>query len=576
MRLPAGVALLALLASCALPPAQAPHTPSAGTPIAATAHPLATRAALAMLERGGSATDAAVAAQMVLGLVEPQSSGIGGGALAMHWDADKKQLSSLDGLAAAPARVTAGLTVDVDGSRLDTESMQRGGRSVGVPGALALLETLHQRHGRLPWATLFEPAITLAEGGFAMPRYLRDVLSAPGAARNHPDMAGLYFDAQGRVLPIGTLLRNPAYAKTLREIAALGPQGWLRQGGAREFVAAAQGGAKASLVTEADLQSYRVQPREPLCAPFKRYRVCAMAPSSFGGVVVLQMLQMLEQAATSYDFDDADFVHRYAEAGRLAQADRLRYVGDPNHVSVPTASLLAPAYLNQRAALIDAKRAMPDARAGAVGNATSGWLSDRAEHAATTSQIAIVDARGNALSITTTINLNFGSRLMAGGYVLNNAMTNFSDPPPPGQQQANQMAAAKRPVSSMAPTIVFDAHGVPVVVGGSAGGGQIVDYIAQSLIEMLAHGRTPAQALARGHVSTAVEGSVQLERGSSMAAHAQALRALGHRVDVVQMRSGLAFVKRSGDGWIGAADPRRDGSALIAAKVVAGVASAGR
>ena len=556
-------ALALLLAGCALP-TQTPRLDAAAqSTVAATAHPLATRAALVMLERGGSAADAAVAAQMVLGLVEPQSSGIGGGALAMHWDAQTRQLTSFDGLAAAPARVTAGLTVDVDGSRLDTESVQRGGRSVGVPGALALLETLHQRHGRLPWATLFEPAITLAEGGFAMPRYLHDVLSAPGASRNHPDMVGLYFDAQGRVLPIGTLLRNPTYAKTLREIAALGPQGWLRQGGAREFVAAAQGGAKASLVTEADLQSYRVQPREPLCAPFKRYRVCAMGPSSFGGVVVLQMLQMLEHTPTRYDFDDAEFVHRYAEAGRLGQADRLRYVGDPGHVSVPTASLLAPGYLGQRAALIDTARAMPEARPGAVGSATSSWLSDRAEHAATTSQIAIVDARGNALSITTTINLNFGSRLMAGGYVLNNAMTNFSDPPPPGQQQANQMAAAKRPVSSMAPTIVFDEHGAPVVVGGSAGGGQIVDYIAQSLIEMLVHGRTPAEALARGHVSTAVAGTVQLERGTPAAAQADALRAKGHRVDVVEMKSGLAFVKRTPQGWIGAADPRRDGTSSV-------------
>ena len=567
------LALALLLAGCALPTHAPRHDAAAQTAVAATAHPLATRAALAMLERGGSAADAAVAAQMVLGLVEPQSSGIGGGALAMHWDANKKQLSSLDGLAAAPARVTAGLTVDIDGARLDADGVQRGGRSVGVPGALALLETLHQRHGRLPWATLFEPAITLAEGGFAMPRYLRDVLSAPGAARNHPDMAGLYFDAQGRVLPIGTLLRNPAYAKTLREIAALGHPGWLRQGGAREFVAAAQGGSKASLITEADLQNYRVQPREPLCAPFKRYRVCAMAPSSFGGVVVLQMLQMLEHTPTSFDFDDAEFVHRYVEAGRLAQADRLRYVGDPGHVNVPTAALLAPGYLNPRAALIDANRAMPEARAGALGAVTSGWLSDRAEHAATTSQIAIVDARGNALSMSTTINLNFGSRLMAGGYVLNNALTNFSDAPPPGQQQANQLASGKRPVSSMAPIIVFDEHGAPVVVGGSAGGGQLVDYIARSLIEMLVHGHTPAQALARGHVSTAVEGSVQLERGSSMAAHAQALRALGHRVDVVQMRSGLAFVKRTAQGWIGAADPRRDGDAQSAANVAAGVAA---
>jgi gamma-glutamyltranspeptidase / glutathione hydrolase len=556
MKLPALVLVL-LLSGCALPLAQAPR--HAG--VVATANPLATQAALAMLARGGTAADAALAAQLVLGLIEPQSSGLGGGALAMVWDASTKQLSSFDGLAAAPARVTAGLTLDADGSRLDAEAVRRGGRSVGVPGALVLMETLHQRHGRLPWATLFEPAIALAEGGFAMPRYLHDVLAAPGAARDHPSLRDLYFDTQDRVLPIGTLLRNPAYAHTLRRIATLGAQGWLREGGAREFVAAAQGGAKPSFIVEADLLAYRVQERAPLCAPFQRYRVCAMGPSSFGGVVVLQMLPMLERAPTSFNFDDAEFVHRYAEAGRLAQADRQRYVGDPGYVNVPTAALLAPDYLARRATLIDASRAMPEARAGALGSNVSHGLSDTTEHATTTSQVAVVDASGNALAITTTINLNFGSRLTAGGYVLNNAMTNFSDAPPPGQQRANQMAPGKRPVSSMAPTIVFDADGAPVVVGGSAGGGQIVDYIAQSLLEMLVHERTPAQALARGHVSTAVGGVVQLERGTPQAALADALRAKGHRVEVVDMKSGLAFVKRTPQGWTGAADPRRDGAA---------------
>lgn len=557
------------LAGCALPPPAAVR-PGADNSIAVTANPLATQAALSMLARGGSAVDAAVAAQMVLGLVEPQSSGIGGGALAMYWDSGKRQLTSFDGLAAAPARVTPGLTVDTDGARLDTEMVSRGGRSVGVPGALALLEALHQRSGKLPWATLFEPAITLAQSGFAMPRYLHDVLSAPTAARDHPQMRTLYFDSGGRVLPLGSLIKNPDYARTMAVIAELGPRGWLQAGAAREIVAAAQGGHKASLMAEADLLDYRVQTREPLCAPFQRYRVCAMGPSSFGGVAVLQMLQMLDRPGSSFNFDDTEFVHRYVEAGRLAQADRLRYAADPGVVPVPTTSLLARGYLDQRAALIDPTRAMAEPRAGDVQSSRAVALPDRAEHATTTSQIAVVDAAGNALAITSTINLNFGSRLMVGGFVLNNALTNFASftsAPPPGQEvpraRANAMAPGKRPVSSMAPAIVFDEHGEPVVVGGSAGGGQIVDYIAASLIEMLAAGRTPAQALARGHVSTALVGVVQLEQGTEAAAHADALRGKGHRVEVTHMKSGLAFLRRTTQGWIGAADPRRDGSAQI-------------
>ena len=556
------VLLAWLLGSCSQPLRHDAAKPAA---IVATANPLATRAALSMLARGGSAVDAAVAAQMVLGLVEPQSSGIGGGALAMFWDARTRQLGSWDGLAAAPARTTAGLNVDIDGTRLDADAVRRGGRSVGVPGALALFATLHERHGKLPWAALFEPAITLADNGFAMPRYLHTVLSLPNAATEHPQMRSLYFDAAGQVLPLGTMLRNPDYAGTLRAIAALGHQGWLRAGGARDFVAAAQGGAKPSLVTEADVLNYRVAPREPLCAPFQRVRVCAMGPASFGGVAVLQMLQMLERTPGTMNFDDAAFMHRYVEAGRLAQADRQRYVGDPGHVDVPTAALLASDYLGRRAALIDPARALPEVRAGDVRDARASQAGVEAEHAATTSQMAIVDSAGNALSITTTINLNFGSRLMAGGYVLNNAMTNFVDPAPAGQQRANQMAPGKRAVSSMAPTIVFDTDGEPLLVGGSAGGGQIVDYIAQSLIEMLALERSPAQALARGHVSTAISGRVQLEQGSQAAALAPALRALGHRVEVVEMKSGLAFVKRTPQGWVGAADPRRDGVALTLA-----------
>ena len=338
--------LLAGLGACATP---SPAPPDLARPIASlpatqaatTAHPLATKAALRILDQGGAPIDAAIAAQMVLGLVEPQSSGIGGGSLIMHWDATASRLSSYDGLAAAPATVTTGLSVDVDGKVLKSADMQRGGRSVGVPGTLAVLKQVHQRYGKLAWSALFEPAIELAEGGFPMPAYLHGILATPSAAAEHPEMLALYFDTDGQVLPIGKTVINKAYAATLRRISARGPAGLWEEGAGSALIAALQRGYRNSLMTEADLPAYQARERAPLCAPFLAYSVCVMGPSSFGGIAVLQVLQMLEARPANgpqrFNFDDTEFVHYYAEAGRLAQADRYQYVGDPDFVRVPTA-----------------------------------------------------------------------------------------------------------------------------------------------------------------------------------------------------------------------------------------------
>jgi len=529
----------------------------------ATAHPLATRAALAMLERGGSPVDAAIAAQMVLGAVEPQSSGIGGGVLLMIWDEASSTLTSFDGLAVAPATVTAGLNVDVDGSPLPRERVRRGGRSVGVPGALPALKAAHDRYGKLSWAALFAPAIRLAEEGFSLSPYLHGLLSADNAARLHPDLVPLYFGADGKVLPVGTVVRNPAYAQTLRRIAAQGPQGMLDEGGAARIVAAAQRGFRPSLMTEQDLHAARAVERTPVCAPFLSYRVCAMAPPSHGGVVVLQILQMLEALGVKrYDFDDPAFVHQYLEAGRLAQADRRRFVGDPGFVDVPVGALLSGDYLRRRAQLIDMTQANPRPTPGSPVATFAEVDSDTNEQGPATSQLAIADAQGNVLSMTTTINLNFGSRLMVDGYVLNNALNLFSSAPQPGRRVANQMAPGKRPSTSMAPTIVFDSAGRVVAAGGSAGGPYIPDYIAVSLIEMLANGRTPAQALARGHVSSAAPmNKVRVERGTAAEDLLPVLADKGHDIEVRSMRSGQGFLLRREDGWLGAADARRDGVA---------------
>jgi gamma-glutamyltranspeptidase/glutathione hydrolase len=532
-----------------------------------TAHPMATEAALKMLQQGGSAIDAAIAAQLMLGLVESQSSGLGGGAFLMHWDAAQKSLTSLDGLAISPQNTTASLTTDVDGSQLPYESMSRGGRSAGVPGTLPLLANAHAKFGKMPWPALFVPAIEAASKGFPMPAYMHQVLSAPTAAKDHPDMLALYFDDAQKVKPVGTLIANPDYAKTLQRIALKGPSAIWADGASTEFLAAAQKGFKPSLMTEEDLKNYQVEEREPLCGPYLRYSVCVMAPPSFGGVVVLQVLQMLaEKSSLGTDFNQPEFAHAFAEAGKLAQVDRRRYVGDPAFFNVPAKALVNPAYVKQRAALIQfntlprygpgqPEAMLAEASGQSMAQAAAAPSSDA------TSQLAVVDAQGNAVSMSTTNNLNFGSRILVQGYILNNAMTNFITSHKPGEVAPNKMEPRKRPVTSMVPTMVFDETGQLVTLGGSSGGGQIVDYVAANLIRMLANQLSPFEALAQGHISTAVANRVQLEKGTSAAQLAEALQAKGQKVEVVPMNSGMGFLKRNGNGWIGSADPRRDGVA---------------
>jgi gamma-glutamyltranspeptidase / glutathione hydrolase len=563
---------LLILTSCVAPVAVTPAGPSLLTSpkqtAVTTAHPLASAAALRVLNAGGSPIDAAIAAQMVLGLVEAQASGIGGGSLLMHFDAKTKKLESFDGLAAAPSRVTNALTIDTDGSVISSDLVQRGGRSAGVPGTLSVLKQVHGHHGKLPWATLFAPAIELAESGYPMAAYMHGILSLPNAAADNPELVPYLFTSDGKPKAIGSTIKNPTYAATMRRIAKYGPeQAWGKDN--VDLIAAVQRGNRPSLMTSNDVSSYQPLAREPLCAPFLSYSVCVMAPPSFGGIVVLQMLQMLEHRATAssvgnkFNFSDPEFLHAYVESGRLAQADRLQYVGDPGFTRIPTDALLALEYLKERARTIAPTGTTPDVKPGNFDKKVAVQeLAPEAQSADATSQIAIVDKDGNALSMTTTNNLNFGARLLANGAVINNALTNFTGVPRAGQAAPNRMQAGKRPVTSMAPTIVFDRSGTPVAIGGSAGGGQIVDYIARTLVEMLANDRTPADAIAQGHVSTAIRGKVQLEKDTQVATLAEALRAKGHVVEIVTMPSGLGFLLRQGSGWIGAADPRRDGVAM--------------
>jgi gamma-glutamyltranspeptidase/glutathione hydrolase len=559
-----GLALAAFVAACAQAP-ERPHaarSAHAAPRIVQTAHPLATRAALEMLDRGGNAIDALVAAQMMLGLAEPQMSGLGGGSLVLYWDASRRELSVLDGLAAAPARVTASLRTALDGSLLPREAVVTGGRSVAVPGTLPMLAQAHRRHGRLPWAVLFEPAITRAETGFALPEYLHRIVALDHVdPRATPDLA-MYFDADGHALPIGTPIRNPRYAQTLRRIAAHGVEGMLGDGGAERIVAAAQHGPLPSLMTADDLRAYRPVERAAICAPFLAYRVCTVPPPSYGGIYLLQMLQMVEdRAGGRYDFGDAAFVHLFLEAGRLARADRAKYVGDPDFTPVPTAGLVAGEYALERARTIDANAANPAPKAGEPRGAQLALAPAEPLAMGGTSQLTIADDEGDIAVMTTTINLGFGARLMVDGYVLNDALINFSAAPRPGDRAANAMAPHKRPYTSMAPAIVFDASGEPFAAGGSAGGGPIPDYVSQAWIAMLANGATPAEAVEMAHYSTATARKIVVEKGTVAEHLAAPLRALGHDVAVAPLLSGAGYIERSGAGWIGAADPRRGGNA---------------
>ena len=559
------IVLLALSAACTSVSRRGPplaEAPGATPRIAQTANPMATRAALDMLDRGGNAVDAIVAAQMVLGLVEPQMSGIGGGTLIVYRDAAGGKLEAFDGLAAAPARTTVSLRTDVDGTLLPAEAVRHGGRSVAVPGTLPVLSEIHRRHGKLPWSALFEPAIALAERGFPIPEYLHRIIALDDITlEKYPDLR-MFFDASGAPLAIGTVVRNPEYAQTLRRIAARGLEGWLGDGGAERIVAAARRGPHPTLMTPQDLRDYRPAAREPICGPFLAYRICTVPPPSYGGVYLLQALQMLEARGDGrYDFGDASFVHLFIETGKLARADRAAWVGDPAFGAVPIAGLISSAYVRARAESIDGRHANPSPRAGKPPGSVPMRDPNPELTMGGTSQLTVADAAGNVVAMTTTINIGFGARLMVDGYVLNDALTNFSAAPKPGQSRANAMEPGKRPFTSMAPAIVLDAGGNVVAAGGSAGGGPIPDYLVQGWIEILAHGVTPAEVVGRGHVSTATVGKVVVEKGTSAAQLAEPLRARGHNVVVAPLLSGAGYIERTSNGWIGAADPRRGGNA---------------
>jgi|SRR5688572_18679201 len=588
MRYACPIAAAALLLACAAP-SDRPSQPEASSAfrvglnsvtaskhMAASANSLATEAGREILRAGGSAVDAAIAIQMVLTLVEPQSSGIGGGAFLMHWDGRK--VIAYDGRETAPMAADEKLFLLPDGKAMPFYDAVVGGRSVGTPGTVRMLEVAHRQYGKLPWARLFEPAIRLSDAGFPMSARLNTQLAGEKYLKNDPAAAAYFYAADGTAKPVGTMMRNPALAATLRALAA-NPHALYAGEIPADIVKAVGAHKNAGRLAVADFAAYQVKQREPICTDYKQWRVCGFPPPSSGGIAVAQMLAILSARniaasppagamgpAAKLELP-SDAVHLFSEAGRLAFADRGLYVADSDFVKVNVAGLLDPNYLKQRAQLIG-DRSMGTAKPGVPPGTPAAAAADPSEHKEATSHISVVDGFGNALSMTTTIEDVFGARMMVRGFLLNNELTDFSfTPATDGVPIANRVQAGKRPRSSMAPALVFDrASGQLVATVGSPGGSQIIGYVTKTLVGVLDWNLDIQQAISLPNFGSR-NGPTELERGQFGPYMAEALKARGHDVREIDMGSGLQGIVRvrlpnGSVGWAGGADPRREGVAL--------------
>jgi gamma-glutamyltranspeptidase / glutathione hydrolase len=530
------------------------------------ANPLAADAGRQILRQGGSAVDAAIAMQMVLTLVEPQSSGIGGGGFLLHYGAEKKKVEAYDGREIAPAGATPDMFLDAEGKPLAFNDAALGGHAVGVPGVLRLLEMAHDEHGRLPWARLFEPAMRLALDGFPMSQRLAKLIADTPQLKEFPATRAYFFDADGNPKAAGARLTNPDLAETFRVIANGGAQAFYNGGLGRAMVKAVRETGKPGKLSTEDLKNYRALKREAVCGAYRQYKICGMGPPSSGGVAVLQAMMILERFdLRALSPNSAPAVHLISEATKLAFADRNRYLADPEFEQIPVEKLIDRRYLSARAKLVNPERA--------TGRAEPGKMATRASRAAdtlselpATSHLSVVDVAGNAVAFTTSIERAFGSYVMVRGFLLNNQMTDFAARPRDGDTlNINRVEPGKRPRSSMAPTIVLDRESRLIMALGSPGGPRIIPYVVQTLVATLDWNLDAQRAVALPHFAN-MNGPIELERETNIVALAADLRALGHDIVLNSQTSGLGLiqvVRRQGQTrFVGGADPRREGEAL--------------
>lgn len=555
--------------------AQAPSQPEAATGFTAktaatgqsfmvsTAHPLATQVGYDILTRGGSAADAGIAVQLVLGLVEPQSSGLGGGGFVLYYDAKNRKLTTLDGRETAPSTAGKHLFRGDKGKPMEFYQAAVGGRAVGVPGTPALLHAMHGWYGRLPWRDLFSPAISMAESGFSVTPRLSALVQRERTRMNVSTDTKLYFFPDSST-PVneGYVLRNPLYAQTLRSLALHGPDAFY-QGELAERIVGTVREARHSpgLLSIEDMADYKVKERPPVCGPYRGYKICSMGEPSSGGLTLLSALGMLEQFnLAAMKPDDPKAWHLIVEASRLAFADRNYFMADPDFVKTPGAAVIDPAYLKKRAALISPDGPMKAAMPGTP----PGWVEpprfpDEAIKPPGTTHVTIVDREGNILSMTSSIEDAFGSRLMVGGFLLNNQLTDFSfEPDYQGKEVANRVQGGKRPRSSMTPVIMFGPDGNPVLAIGSAGGSAIIGYVLERIVAMVDWKMDLQAALDMPNVIN--RGSkTEVESGAEILE--SQLKTIGHLTDIADLTSGLTAIEIKGGALTGAADPRREGVA---------------
>jgi len=527
--------------------------------VVVAANPHAAEAGRDILRAGGSAADAAVAVQLVLGLVEPQSSGLGGGGFALHWSQSEARLRSYDGRETAPAMAQGNRFIGADHRPLRFFDAVVSGRSVGVPGVPRLLEMLHARHGTLSWAQVFAPAIALAEGGFDISPRLHALLAHDRFLRDDAAARRLYYGADGAPHPVGTRVVNAEYAATLRALAAGGAARFYAGEIAGDIVAAVRGHLRPGDLSMTDLAAYAALERAPVCGPYRMYRVCGVGPPSAGAVLILQMLGILERTGfPAKAAGSADALHLFAEAGRLAYADRNHYIADPGFVPQPVQGLLEPAYLDARAALVGAQ-SMRSAEPGLPRGAPRVSAAPQAPESGTT-HFSIVDAKGDVVAMTTSVENAFGSRIMVRGFLLNNQLTDFAfDARSRGAPAANRVEPGKRPRSTMSPTVVFAADGTVALVLGSPGGRGIANFVLKVIVARLDWHYDLQAALDAPNFGSS-NGPTVIERGTAYDALAEALEERGHILNFIPQTSGVHAIERAVGGWRGAADPRREGA----------------